>query len=126
MRRRVGYHMTTVLVTLGLLFLGKTATARERFFEAMGRAKLPGKPATDFTLPDLEGKQVSLHQYRGKIVFLNFGATWCIPCREEMPAMEHLHQTFHSQGLVILAVSLKESPEQVRAFLDERRLSFTA
>jgi peroxiredoxin len=126
MWRRVGYRMTTILVTLGLLFLGKAATPSERLFEAMGMAKLPGKPATDFTLPDLDGKQVSLHQYRGKMVFLNFWATWCIPCREEMPAMEHLHQTFQSQGLAVLAVNLKERPEQVKAFFDQHRLSFTA
>jgi cytochrome c biogenesis protein CcmG/thiol:disulfide interchange protein DsbE len=126
MRRRVGYHITTFLVILGLLFPGKTATASERLFEAMGMAKLPGRPTTDFTLPNLEGKQVSLRQYLGKMVFLNFWATWCIPCREEMPAMEQLHQTFHSQGLVILAVNLKERPEQVKAFFDQHRLSFAA
>jgi peroxiredoxin len=115
-----------IMATLGLLFCGKATTASEHLFEAMGMAKLPGKPATDFTLPDLEGKQVSLHPSRGKVVFLNFWATWCIPCREEMPAIEHLHQTFESQGLAILAVNLKESPEKVKAFLDTHRLSFTA
>jgi peroxiredoxin len=117
--------MTTMLVTLGLLSLGKAVAAGDHL-EAMGMAKLPGPPATDFTLPDLEGKQVSLQHYRGKLIFLNFWATWCIPCREEMPAMEHLHQTFQSQGLAILAVNLKESPEQVKAFMDKYHLSFTA
>jgi peroxiredoxin len=126
MRRRLGCYMTTILVTLGLLFVGKAATASNHLLEAMGMAKLPGKPATDFRLPDLEGKQVALHHYQGKVVFLNFWATWCIPCREEMPAMEQLHQTFHSQGLVILAVNLKERPEQVKAFFDQHRLSFAA
>jgi thiol-disulfide isomerase/thioredoxin len=95
--------MATIMATLGLLLFGKAATASEHFLQAMGMAKLPGKPAQDFTLPDLDGNQVSLHDYRGKLIFLNFWATWCIPCREEMPAMEQLHRTFQPQGLAILA-----------------------
>jgi peroxiredoxin len=126
MRREKTFHMATIMATLGLLLFGTAATASERLFQAMGMAKLPGKPAQDFTLPDLDGQQVSLQQYRGKLVFLNFWATWCIPCREEMPAMEQLHQTFQQQGLVILAVDLKESPDKVKAFFDQYRLSYTA
>jgi peroxiredoxin len=126
MRREMTFHMATIVVTLGLLLFGTAATASERLFQAMGMAKLPGKPAPDFTLPDLDGQQVSLQQYRGKVVFLNFWATWCIPCREEMPAMEQLHQTFQQQGLAILAVNLKESPDKVKAFFDQYQLSYTA
>jgi hypothetical protein len=70
MRRRVKCHMTTILVTLGLLSFGKGIAAGDHLFEAMGMARLPGKPATDFTLPDLEGKQVSLQHYRGRLIFL--------------------------------------------------------
>jgi cytochrome c biogenesis protein CcmG, thiol:disulfide interchange protein DsbE len=126
MRRKRACHMATIMATLGLLLFGKAATASEHLLQAMGMAKLPAKPAPEFTLLDLEGKQVSLQHYRGKVVFLNFWATWCIPCREEMPAMEHLHQTFQSQGLAILAVDLKESPDKVKAFFDQHGLSFTA
>ena len=126
MQRERAYYMATIMATLGLLLLGKAATASEHLFQAMGMAKLPGKPAQDFTLPDLEGRQVSLQHYRGQVVFLNFWATWCIPCREEMPAMEQLHQTFQPQGLAILAVNLKESPDKVKAFFDQYRLSYTA
>ena len=124
MRRERAWHMATIMATLGLLLFGKAATASEHLFQAMGMAKLPAKPAPDFTLPDLDGKQVALQHHRGQVVFLNFWATWCIPCREEMPAMEQLHQTFQSQGLAILAVDLKESPEQVKAFFEQYRLSF--
>ena len=53
---------------------------------------LIGKTAPDFTLTDMAGQQVSLSQYRGKVVILNFWATWCPPCREEMPSMEALYQ----------------------------------
>jgi peroxiredoxin len=126
MRRERAYFMAMIMATLGLLLFGKAATASEHLFQAMGMAKLPGKPAPAFILPDLNGNQVSLHDYRGKLIFLNFWATWCIPCRDEMPAMEQLHRTFQPQRLAILAVNLRESPDKVKAFFDQYRLSYTA
>ncbi len=126
MRQRVMWHVTTMMATLGLLLLGTAAVATQDLFEAMGMAKLPEKAAPDFTLPNLDEKQVSLRQHRGKVVFLNFWATWCIPCREEMPALEQLHQTFQQQDLIILAINLKEGAEQVKTFFQKRTLSFPA
>jgi peroxiredoxin len=111
---------------LGLFLCGRAAAATEHLFQAMGMATLPGDTAPDFTLPSHHGQQVSLHDYRGKVLFLNFWATWCIPCREEMPAMEQLHQMFQSRGLVILALNLKESPDKVKAFFAQHQLSYTA
>jgi peroxiredoxin len=125
MQRQAACRITAIVAAMGILLLGNTAQATEDLFEAMGMTKLSGKPTTDFTLPTLNGTQVSLQMQRGKVVFLNFWATWCIPCREEMPAMEQLHQTFGLQGLVVLAVNLKESPEQGKAFMDKYHLSFT-
>jgi peroxiredoxin len=126
MRQRVMWHVSTVMATLGLLLLGEAAIAAKDLFEAMGLAKLPEKAAPDFTLPNVDEQQVSLRQYRGKVVFLNFWATWCIPCREEMPGLEQLHQTFQQQDLVILAINLKEGAEQVKTFFQKRTLSFPA
>jgi peroxiredoxin len=105
---------------------GKAADAREHLLEAMGMSKVPAKAAPDFTLPTADGQQVALGQYRGKVVFLNFWATWCIPCREEMPALERLHQTYQGQDLAIISIDLKESAEQVKAFFDKHSLSFPA
>jgi peroxiredoxin len=65
-----------------------------------------GKVAPDFELPGLDEKQVRLSDFRGKVVFLNFWATWCKPCREEMPSMEILYKNFERDGLVVLAVSI--------------------
>src|SRR5919109_4206264 len=126
MRRKAVCHVTTIVAALGLLLGGKGADAREHLFEALGMAKVPPKAAPDFTLLNTDGQQVSLQQYRGKVVFLNFWATWCIPCREEMPALEQLHQTFQPQDLVILAINLKEGAEQVKTFFQQRTLSFPA
>ena len=126
MRQRAMWQMTTVMATLSLLLLGKAAVAAQDLFEAMGMAKLPEKTAPDFTLPNSDEKQISLRQYRGKVVFLNFWATWCIPCREEMPALEQLHQTFQPQDLIVLAIDLKEGAEQVKTFFQKHTLSFPA
>ncbi len=73
---------------------------------------------------DPDGNTIRLEDFRGKVVFLNFWATWCIPCRLEMPAMERLYQEFKGRGLVVLAVNVQEGPQAVRAFLREHKLTF--
>ena len=82
--------------------------------------------APGFTLEDLSGKRINLKELRGKVVFLNFWATWCIPCRQEMPTMEKLHREFKGQGLEVVAINIKENKKEVRKFFDELGLTFTA
>src|SRR5215467_12528925 len=65
-----------------------------------------GMPAPDFSLPDLQGNKQRLSDYRGKVVFLNFWATWCKPCKEEMPSMQMLWDSLQKQDFVMLAVSM--------------------
>lgn len=99
----------------------------EDYFRKLGIEKPEKKIlAPDFTLEDLSGKLISLKELRGKVVFLNFWATWCVPCRQEMPTMEKLHREFTKQGLEVIAVNLRESKEDVRKFFDELGLTFTA
>lgn len=87
--------------------------------------ELPGKNATDFTLRDLEGRDISLSDFHGKPVLLNFWATWNIPYRTEMPSMERLHREYKEKGLVILAVSVdRGSPEKIKKFIKELKLTF--
>ena len=82
-------------------------------------------PAPAFRLMDLEGEAHSLTAYQGKVVFLNFWATWCGPCKVEMPAMEALYQAFRSQGMEILAVSVDQQGAVVtRPFKEAMGLSF--
>lgn len=82
--------------------------------------------STDFTLKDLDNKKISLRNYRGKIVMLNFWATWCTPCRQEMPSMEKLHRQFKDKGFVVLAVAAGEKAEGVNAFVKEYHITFSA
>jgi len=83
-----------------------------------------GKEAKPFTLKDLEGRDVSLSDYSGKIVFLNFWATWCPPCRKEMPSMEALQKKLGSEDFIILAVATdRKGADLVRPFVEEKKLS---
>ena len=72
-----------------------------------------GVAAQDFGLPTLRGDYVKLSDYRGKVVFLNIWATWCPPCREEMPSMESLYQRLKGRGFEMLAVSIDREGEKV-------------
>jgi thiol-disulfide isomerase/thioredoxin len=78
----------------------------------------------DFSLPLVNKKNLALKDLRGKVVFLNFWATWCGPCRAEMPSMEALYQRFRDEGLEILAVNSGENEKKVAAFVEELNLSF--
>jgi peroxiredoxin len=81
--------------------------------------------APGFTLPDLAGRSVSLSTFRGKVVIVNFWATWCGPCRREIPSLERLYQSRKEKGLEILAVSVdRTSSSKVASFVTDYRMSF--
>lgn len=91
------------------------------------RLDIPKTPnaAPVFELMDPAGRKGSLKELRGKVVFLNFWATWCPPCVEETPAMEKLHHKLEKDGLVVLAINYQEGPNRVKEFLDAHNLTFT-
>jgi cytochrome c biogenesis protein CcmG, thiol:disulfide interchange protein DsbE len=75
-----------------------------------------GRPAPAFKLPDLNGRQVSLDQLKGKVVLIDFWATWCGPCRMSMPLLENLQKEY-PDALVLLAINLQESRDEVQDFV---------
>jgi thiol-disulfide isomerase/thioredoxin len=81
-------------------------------------------PLIDAGFQTLDGKEVKLSDYKGKVVFLNLWATWCPPCKAEMPAMDALYKTYRKKGLVMLAVSQGESAAVVKAFEKSSDYSF--
>jgi DsbE subfamily thiol:disulfide oxidoreductase len=88
--------------------------------------EMKGHPAApDFTLHNPQGKKLSLKDYRGKLVLLNFWATWCAFCKEEMPGMERLYREFRDKGFEILAVNVKDKRNDALAFVKELKLSYT-
>jgi peroxiredoxin len=84
-----------------------------------------GSPAPPFRLERLGGgAPVDLDALRGRVVLINFWATWCKPCEDEMPAMERLYRQLAGQGLELLAVSVDDEPEVVQAFASRLQLTF--
>jgi peroxiredoxin len=103
------------------------ATSDNPQFAAAMMAKLEGddlkRQSADFTLTDLQGKTWHLQDLRGKVVLVNFWATWCPPCRKEMPDLQALYDKFKDQGFVVLAISDEEAAK-VAPFIGERKISY--
>src|SRR5881397_2477673 len=96
-------YLTSVI--MGFVLLGLLGMA--------GRPPLLGSPAPEIALKDLQGQEVRLSDLHGKVVLLNFWATWCKPCKEEMPAMQAAYDKLRSEGLVVLAVNELEDAGKV-------------
>lgn len=124
-----------MLVVFGFVGLGflqidlfaKTANQKlEQLFSDVGVLPIP--PDTDpleIKLQDPTGRPISLSEFRGKIVFINFWTTWCLACVIEMPSMEKLHQKLKDKDFVMLAINLQESASRVKQFYKEHKLTFT-
>jgi len=84
-----------------------------------------GNLAPDFQLQNLDGQAVSLGNLRGKPVLINFWATWCGPCRSEMPYIQEIYEEWSDKGLVLLAINIGESSSKVEEFRQSYNLSFT-
>lgn len=82
-----------------------------------------GRPAPEFTLPDLDGNAVSLASLKGKVVVLDLWATWCPPCIEELPIVTGITAKYADRGVTYKAVNVGDSPAQVRAFLAKAQIS---
>jgi len=82
-------------------------------------------PAKDFELLDMDEEKIKLSDYRGKVVLLNFWATWCPPCIREMPSMERLHKVFDEGTFEVIALNQMENPDEVFAFTGQLSLDPT-
>lgn len=117
-----------VLVALALVTLSRPFSAVRPPGGPAGEdhAVAAGERAAPFTLEDLGGRQVTLTEFRGKVVFLNLWATWCAPCREEMPAMERLYRQMRERkDFVMLAVSQDNGPaNEVKSYVHKYGYDF--
>jgi thiol-disulfide isomerase/thioredoxin len=81
--------------------------------------------ATDFTLKDLSGNNVSLSDYRGKVVFLDFWATWCPPCRMSIPEVEQMYEEYkENDNIVMLGINMAEDKNEVEKFIEKNKISY--
>jgi len=136
MANRTGIFSIILLLCSGIgsLFFFKAelwaqSDSREidRLFSSMGVTKVSAtKNPVIINLKDMNGQQVSLADFKGKIVFLNFWTTWCPTCRIEMPSMEKLHRKLKDKDFAMVTVNLQESASQVKTFFKEFKLTFTA
>ena len=103
------------------------AQAEHNAFELLGVAKpRTVKMAPDFSLTDINGNKVSLKDFRGKSVLINFWATWCGPCREELPSLQALHEKLSGEDFVVLAINIdRRNPDRVKKYMKEYNLSFS-
>lgn len=103
-----------MVAIIGLLYFGRSHGTRARSLSF----------APDFTLAQLDGKPLQLSSYRGKVVLLDFWATWCDPCRDEIPQFVELQQKYEKQGLQIVGVSMDDSIDPVRPFAEKLRINY--
>ncbi len=87
-------------------------------------AKEINEEAPDFTLKSLSGKNLKLSEYAGNVVLLNFWASWCAPCRLEMPLLNELHNKYQKLGFVVLGVNVEEQTDKARSYISERPVDF--
>jgi len=121
--RRAGVAVA-VAATLGL---AAPAHAGSDHLEALMVQALPTPlPAPAFRLSDVDGAVRTIEGLRGSVVLLNFWATWCVPCRDELPAMERLHRDYRGRGLSVVGVNFKESAREVQNFMKANSVTFAS
>jgi len=110
------------LVVVGLIYAAHRYTSGQGQTSG-GVAQGIGQPAPDFSTKDIHGNAFSLSELKGKVVVLNFWATWCGPCRAELPALSDFYGQYKGQGVVVVGVS-DEEPDTVRPFAEEHRMNY--
>jgi peroxiredoxin len=115
-RSRTTYALWAVVWTFVFLLACSGSDGR--------RTPVVGEPIPNFDLPDLQGETVRLSDHRGEVLLINFWASWCAPCVEEMPSLERLHRALEPKGLRIVAVSVDDDRAVIERFREEHDLSF--
>jgi peroxiredoxin len=121
LKKGILLSLALITVLAGLYFMTRHHGVRTSI-----RGTLIGQQylAPDFSLPDLTGRKLDLSSYRGKVVLLDFWATWCDPCREEIPHFVELQRKYGDQGLQIIGVSMDDGPEPVRNFYQHFKMNY--
>ena len=122
MRQRAFWGVATAATILILFALWEYGPASHKQSAKTGTS---GSPAPDFSLTDLDEKTVRLADYRGQVVLLNFWATWCGPCEEEIPEFVRMQDKYRNLGFQVIGISMDDSSKPVRNFYERFRLNYT-
>jgi peroxiredoxin len=121
----IRFVVLTLVLCTALIESGSAAAGADELYAAAGMKKvIDHRPAPTFALKTVEGRPIDSQSLRGKVVLLNFWATWCGPCKDEMPALQRLKQTFGRENFELLAVTTDQQPENIRKFVGALNLDF--
>ena len=115
-RNRIGYIIAIGAVVIGVAALGVTLTPT-------ARAGTPA-PAPDFALPAMDGSELRLSDLKGQVVMINFWATWCGPCRQEMPLLQQLQVKYEPLGFTLVGINVEPESAGARAWLEKVPVTF--
>lgn len=127
MKPMLAPRLLIALIISWFAFVGQTSGAQSKVdykVVPIMQAMKENAPTPDFSLTTPDGKKISLKDFRGKVVLLNFWASWCVPCREEMPSMEKLYQEYKDKNFTILAVAVKDRKQDSINFVKELKLTY--
>jgi peroxiredoxin len=122
MKSSLTWIFAAVAVAIAVLVLYAYFAGNDR--PVSGPASLAGRPAPSFSVVATSGQPAALRDYRGKIVVMNLWASWCPPCRAEMPDLQRLYQLQRSRGLVVLGVDQGEAPARAASFARSLGVSY--
>src|SRR4051812_35703055 len=116
--RKVVLLVVVIAVAVGLYELAQHQSARKG-----GPAGAIGSTAAPFTLTDIDAKPLSLANYTGKVVLLDFWATWCVPCQAEIPHFIEFQNKYAPQGFQVIGISMDDGPDPVRPFYQQYKMN---
>jgi peroxiredoxin len=113
-----------LIASTGWIVVSRAQPDRDQDASAAPAMPREGFLAPDFALTTLEGQSIALSDLRGRVVLVNFWATWCPPCRLEMPAIQEVYEEYQEQGLVVLAINAQEPSTEITRFAEQLGLTF--